>query len=83
MNIEFREHQLVVAGLTQQINLLNRRCVEHRKTISSLEEQIAREVQFREQSLKIAKDGLDGCEQRCEALETKIADLEAKRKSRK
>ena len=37
MQIEFKQHQLVVAGLSTQIDLLNQRCGEHQNTIRAKE----------------------------------------------
>lgn len=87
MNIEFRQHQLVVAGLQTQINILTERCVEHRKVLAETFAARESENKVHAAILRAQKDqhnaDINAYEQRCEALETKIADLEAKRKSRK
>jgi hypothetical protein len=48
MNIEFRKHQLVVAGLSQQIELLNQRCVEHRQNFDTAKRIYAEALQQRD-----------------------------------
>lgn len=86
MNIEFRQHQLVVAGLQAQINILTERCVEHRKVLAETFAARESENTVHATLLRSYKDqhnaDINSYEQRCEALETKIADLEAKLKLR-
>lgn len=84
MNIEFRQHQLVVAGLQTQINILTQRCVEHRKLLAEMmagreTERCNYETLLRAEKAQRNED-VNAYEQRCEALETKIADLEARLK---
>jgi hypothetical protein len=43
MIIPFKQHQLVVAGLSQQIAILNDRCVEHRRDIAGYDATLAQE----------------------------------------
>lgn len=41
MNIEFKQHQLIYAGLCAQIRVLEARCAEHRRIHDNLENILA------------------------------------------
>jgi prefoldin subunit 5 len=88
MNVEFRTHQLVFAGLQAQIHLLEQRCVEHRKTIAAKDQAIETVRAVRESDAKYFQATVAAYESRCNTLEADIDDLiaqldEAKKNARR